>query len=380
MTRLYIIRHAEAEGNLYRRAQGHYDSRITAKGRLQIDALAERFKDIPIDALYASDLQRTRQTAGAILRYHPQLELVTSPRLREMSLGVWEDMAWGSAERAWPQEMYDFTYRPGDFRLEGAETFYQLAGRITAAVEDIAAAHPEQTVAVVSHGMAIRSLMGRLSGLPVARTGEVPHGDNTCVALLLAEGGKLRIEYCNDTSHLDRGISTFAGQTWWKEGAKADRDNLRFEPLDPAAEPDTYIACYGDAWAASHGDRDGFAGRVYLEQAKRHAGADCRCLMKVLQGEELIGLIELDPTKGQEAGAGWVTLCYLTPSRRGHGLGIQLIGHAVSVFRGMGRRSLRLHTAEENRAAISFYRRCGFRKIGVDPGVRTPLLLMEMEI
>ena len=59
MTDIYLIRHAEAEGNLYRRAHGQYDSNLTTLGRRQLLPLAERFRDIPIDALYSSDLVRT---------------------------------------------------------------------------------------------------------------------------------------------------------------------------------------------------------------------------------------------------------------------------------------------------------------------------------
>ena len=44
MTKIYLIRHAEAEGNLYRRIQGHWDGSITALGLQQIDALAQRFR------------------------------------------------------------------------------------------------------------------------------------------------------------------------------------------------------------------------------------------------------------------------------------------------------------------------------------------------
>ena len=43
MTKIYLIRHAEAEGNLYRRIQGHWDGSITPLGLQQIDALAQRF-------------------------------------------------------------------------------------------------------------------------------------------------------------------------------------------------------------------------------------------------------------------------------------------------------------------------------------------------
>ena len=47
MTTIYLIRHAEAEGNYYRRIQGHWDGHITGLGMRQITALAERMKDIP---------------------------------------------------------------------------------------------------------------------------------------------------------------------------------------------------------------------------------------------------------------------------------------------------------------------------------------------
>ena len=63
MTKIYLIRHAEAEGNLYRRIQGHWDGSITPLGLQQIDALAQRFRREHIDALYCSDLSRARATA-----------------------------------------------------------------------------------------------------------------------------------------------------------------------------------------------------------------------------------------------------------------------------------------------------------------------------
>ena len=68
MTTIYLIRHAEAEGNLYRRVHGWYDSLITENGCRQIAALEERFRDVPIDAVWSSDLFRTRTTARAVYR------------------------------------------------------------------------------------------------------------------------------------------------------------------------------------------------------------------------------------------------------------------------------------------------------------------------
>ena len=66
MTKIYLVRHAEAEGNLFRRAQGQFDGMITALGYRQIEQLRRRFLSIPIEAVYVSDLRRTQITSSAI--------------------------------------------------------------------------------------------------------------------------------------------------------------------------------------------------------------------------------------------------------------------------------------------------------------------------
>ena len=65
MTTIYLIRHAEAEGNVFRRIHGQYDSCVTPNGRRQIAALAQRFAGIPVGAVYAGDLKRACLTAAA---------------------------------------------------------------------------------------------------------------------------------------------------------------------------------------------------------------------------------------------------------------------------------------------------------------------------
>ena len=102
--------------------------------------------------------------------------------------------------------------------------------------------------------------------------------------------------------------------------------------------------------------------------------------MKVFSGDDFAGIIELDPERASEKGAGWISLCYLTPAYRGKNLAVQLIGHAVSVFRGLGRVSLRLHVAETNTRAIAFYGKYSFERIGSAKGNLCPLLLMEKKI
>ena len=87
MTTIYLIRHAEAEGNLYRRIHGWYDALVTENGLRQIQALEQRFQGEHFDAVWSSDLYRTRATARAL--YVPKgLSLRTDPELIAVQDGV----------------------------------------------------------------------------------------------------------------------------------------------------------------------------------------------------------------------------------------------------------------------------------------------------
>ena len=182
MTTIYLIRHAEAEGNLYRIAQGQHESNLTDRGWRQVQALERRFADIHIDAVYASDLYRTRATATAIYRSHG-LPLHRCPGLREICVGDWEGRTWGDIARSAPEAMADFGSRMDRWSIPGAETPAEVLARVKAAVEDIAQMNPGKTLALFSHGYAIRLLLANLQGVSLRDTGEKsPTGDNTAVA------------------------------------------------------------------------------------------------------------------------------------------------------------------------------------------------------
>lgn len=384
MTKLYMIRHAEAEGNLFRRSQGHFNANVTQLGRAQLAALAERFRDEPLDALWSSDLCRTQSTAAAILKYHPELTLELSPKLREIDVGVWEDLPWGNIASDYPEQMELFTHDPARWSVPGGEPYENVAVRMRETALELGAAYPGKNVAVVSHGLAIRALICDILGVPSERIDSLPYGDNTAVSLITVEDGALSVAWYNDASHLENGgLSTFSRQSWWRDAVKKappKKVYSRFAPLDPRAESELYSSCYEQTWLASHGNLRGYAPALYLHSAEQHARRDPRCVMKLYAGPDFAGVVELDPDRGREDGAGWISLLYIEPDKRGCRLGIQLIGHAVSYFRRQGRSFLRLHVSETNETAIGFYEAAGFRMIGRAAGVGGPLRLMEMDI
>ena len=367
MTTLYLIRHAEAEGNLYRRIQGQWDGEITPRGKRQIEALAERFRDVPLDAVYSSDLRRTIETAGAILRYH-DLPLQTTPRLREIYMGAWEGLAWGDADHAEPEQMFYFNHDPARWQIPGAEPYAVLEARMTSALRDIAARHPGGTVAVVSHGTAIRTYLAARLGIASGEIGTLAHGDNTCVAKLEFENGAVHVAYHNDASHLPEELSTFTRQTWWK-GVDKDPGNLRMEQMTFPRDSAFYIACYRDAWRTIHGTEEGFTAQLYLASAQKHARTR-DAVMRLMSGDTPVGMIELDEHHKGADGRLWLSFLYLTPHAREQGWGVQLLGHAVWYCETRGFPGIRLHCAAANAHAQGFYEHYGFTCVGEDAGVR----------
>lgn len=378
MTYVYIIRHAESEGNLYRRIHGHYDGLVTEMGKKQIEALKKRFENVQIDAVYSSDLFRTRATAAAI--YVPkQLKLNTTPELREVSMGVWEDMCWADVERDTPEDYRNYNKAPHKWNVSGCENFYRLSERITGAVKAIAEKHDGETVAIFTHGGAIRALLCTVMKLPPEEISRVFYCDNTAVSLLTYNNGELSIEYMNDNNHLPAELSAFKRQDWWKKEDFSDNTNLHFLPMDLEKRGDRYLHCYRDAWNEAHGTYDGFSD-VYLDIAKRRSKKSPLSVVEVYLGDKPVGVLELSIDQDENENVGCIAFYYMDAPYRGRGLAVQLLGHATSIYRSLGRKNLRLRVAESNDRAISFYKKYGFHQIAVETGVVCPLLVMEKAI
>lgn len=325
MTKIYLIRHAEAEGNLYRIAHGWHNGLITNyRGYRQIDALRQRFQDVDIDAVYASDLYRTQTTARAI--WLPKaLPLHLEPAFREIHMGVWEDHPWHELNKQYPEEMYHFNRRVDLWRVEGGETAQQVLDRYIPALHRIGAAHDGGTVAVFSHGAALRIVLGTLQGVPLSGIGDTPHGDNTAVSLLTWDDGALRVEYRDDNSHLtERGLSTFARQSWWRSADMVDPGE-DYVPLPEELRDRFHVPAGGEA-------------------------VGIRC------GGTFIGALQLLPEEAPGVGRlGWY---WLDPAYRGTGHGIAPMGRVLLYWRHRSAEYLRLRCGD--RELRRFFARLGF--------------------
>jgi probable phosphoglycerate mutase len=169
MTTLLLIRHGETDWNAAGRLQGHTDRPLNEYGRRQARELADRLARDGIQAVYASDLARARETAE-ILGARLGLDVVVDPDLREKNWGSWEGLT--SDERA-------------QIEFEGESTEAHRE-RVLRAVQRIAEAHPGERVAVVMHGGSLRRIQAAVSGFAP------PVIDNCAVWALVHENGTFR--------------------------------------------------------------------------------------------------------------------------------------------------------------------------------------------
>lgn len=382
MTKIYIVRHAEAEGNLYRRIHGQYDSLVTPKGYLQIKALEERFQNIHLDAVYASDLYRTRMTAKAL--YLPKgLPLHLEPGLREINMGDWEDDTWGGAARREPERMRCFSKGGMDYVSLGGESFPQLQQRVLSTYARLAAQHDGQTIACVSHGEAIRVAMADFLGCSLEEISKMPPSDNTAVSCVEWEAGKAKVLFYADGSHLTEELSTLGSQTWWQTPGEAEAmedQNIWYRPWDPVGERALYQQYREEAWITVHGTELPCPMEAFYEAAKAASQQNPKAVMVAMNGEEVAGLLQMDLEQYAEENSGYIPFYYMNKKYRCHGLGIQLIGQAVATFRPLGREKLRLRCSPDNLRAERFYQRNGFQKIGLAADSTVPLNLMEKYI
>jgi broad specificity phosphatase PhoE len=189
VTTILLARHGESDWNRERRWQGHADRSLTDRGREQARALAERLTDIRLDAVYASDLARARETARTVaeLRGMTVREL---PALREVDVGSWSGLTREEAKERHPA---DFArWADGGAGWRDGETYEEMSARVLEAVESIVAQHPEGRVLVVAHGGPIRAVHAAALDMNVHEYRRLrPVEPNARLSAVCAENGRL---------------------------------------------------------------------------------------------------------------------------------------------------------------------------------------------
>ena len=151
---LHLVRHGQTDWNVQRRFQGQTDIPLNRTGVEQAAGVAEALRDVPLAAVVTSTLGRALATGQAIADAQDLPTPATDARLMERHFGEAEGMHADDVARLFPVRE----------EIPGRESDDELRARALGALEELAAAHEGEEIAVVSHGgwmaMVLRTLVG----------------------------------------------------------------------------------------------------------------------------------------------------------------------------------------------------------------------------
>ena len=202
MTRIYIVRHCEAIGNVSKLFQGTSDFDITEIGEKQLKYLKKRFDNENIDFVFSSPLTRTLKTANAIVGDKP-LKSEINKGLIELDGGILEGKPVLESFEKFPHLADAWVNCPEDFHAENGESMRDAYERIWNTVLNISKENKDKTIACSTHGGVIRCLLCKIMHNDIKKLKTVPFGFNTAVTLIEFDDDlNPDIVYYNDDSHL----------------------------------------------------------------------------------------------------------------------------------------------------------------------------------
>lgn len=164
-TTLLLVRHgvtATTGTRLPGRAPG---LRLTEEGRRQADAAAARLARVPgIAAVYASPLERARETAAPIARAR-RLTVRIERDLSDLDVGEWTGQELAALARR--PEWQIVQRHPSGFRFPGGESFVEMQARISGVLRRLVERHRGRTVVAVSHADPIKAAAAHALGVPL---------------------------------------------------------------------------------------------------------------------------------------------------------------------------------------------------------------------
>ena len=202
MKTIYLVRHGETLANRQGILQGWSNNPLDDTGRKQASALVTRAARVPLDALYTSDLIRTRETAAPLAAARG-MEAKVLPGLREISFGTWDGHHLREIQEKDPDTLRDIFLKPGQVDMEaeedlaasqkrGWETFRELVDQM----------EPEGTILCVSHGGLIRLLVCQILGFPIDNMWRMSLANTAFVQVVQTADYGFRVDKLNDMGML----------------------------------------------------------------------------------------------------------------------------------------------------------------------------------
>ena len=197
--RLILVRHGETNENKNKVVQGFLNTTLSKIGIQQAKKVANRLKDEKIDFAYSSDLDRAKQTAKEILKFHPETKLILKKELREQNKGIYEGKQSINLHKDIMKSKRPFN----QFKPKEGESMIELGKRSIKFYNKLVENHLRKTVLIISHGGTIRSLLMALNKETESNYKKYIHGNTAITILEVSDDKKHKIKLLSCIKHLE---------------------------------------------------------------------------------------------------------------------------------------------------------------------------------
>lgn len=159
---------------------------LSPEGREQAVSLAEHFRGLSVAAVYASPLERARETAAPIARALG-LKVVLERGLLECDFGSWTGAELAKLRRL--PEWKAVQRHPSGFRFPHGESFSELSLRLSETMRTLSERHPGDVVVAVSHADCIKAAVAAALGMPLDLFQRIEIGTCSCSTVAYAPEG-----------------------------------------------------------------------------------------------------------------------------------------------------------------------------------------------
>ncbi|NBQ35724.1 MAG: histidine phosphatase family protein, partial [Actinobacteria bacterium] len=180
--RVVLWRHGQTDWNVENRFQGHSDIPLNKVGQYQVTEAAKVLAALRPDRIISSDLIRAQATAAALAQL-TDIKVEINPGIRETNGGLWEGKT-ADENRASHGDLFANWYEGGDEPAGvTGERRSDVAKRAVAVIEK-ETANFSGTIVFVTHGGAVRSILGSILKLPISQWGVIGGLSNACWSIL----------------------------------------------------------------------------------------------------------------------------------------------------------------------------------------------------
>lgn len=199
-----LLRHGETPLTPQKRfsGSGGSDPALSSVGREQAERVAASLaRRGTIEAVIASPLARTRETAG-IVAARLGLEVSVEEGLRETDFGAWEGLTFGEVRERYPDDLDAWLSSPDAEPTGGGESFAATGARVAATRDRLVAAHTGRTVLLVTHVTPIKTFVRLALGAPPESLFRMELSAASLSAVAHYADGGASVRLFNETSHL----------------------------------------------------------------------------------------------------------------------------------------------------------------------------------